>query len=76
MDMRQGYKTPKECALAWAEGFLKGKEHPTRFRHRMMAVCKKCKDFEICFPPPDKWDDSMKRFARDIGNALMEQTSV
>lgn len=74
--MREGYKTPKECAYAWAQGFLTGKENPIRFNNRMMKVCKVCKDFAICFPPPDKWDDSMKRFANDMVSALMEQTSV
>lgn len=73
--MREGYKTPKECAYAWVEGFLKGKERPTRFHNRMMKVCKICKDFAVCFPPPEKWGDSMKRFIRDIGQALMELDS-
>jgi hypothetical protein len=71
--MREGYKTPKECAEAWVKGFLTGKEHPTRFHNRMMKVCNKCKDFGTCFPPPDKWDDSMKRFARDMMNALIDE---
>lgn len=71
--MREGYSTPKECAYAWVEGFLKGKEHPTRFNHRMMKVCNKCKDFAECFPPPEKWSDSMKLFARGICEAAQEQ---
>lgn len=71
--VRDGFKTPKECANAFVEEFLKGKEEPLVFQDRMMSACKKCKDFETCFPPFEKWDDSMKNFAKNMYHALTDE---
>ena len=74
--MREGYKTPKECIYAWAHEFLSGTEEPNKFWARQRDICEKCKDYNECYPPIEKWDKSMIELAKSIKNAIDDMDSV